>query len=717
MRRVTHDFETRSACDLKSAGAYIYSMHPTTKPTCLAFKIHGKPTIYFLDFYLVNTPWAKLPKMLRTLWSSFIDEGFEFSAHNSFFEKCIYDNILVRRYGWPVIPQTLRRCTAAKAAACALPRNLEGAGSALNLDVQKDKRGYVAMMATCKPTKRWNDWTKARMQVASGKTIRERRYKLSCEDEPPMFLEPDAAPDVWKTLYTYCKYDVLSEEALDIRLPDLIPSEQEIWHLNQKLNWRGVYVDTKTISKIVTIMEAESTTRLKELDALTMGLVTKPGARKSILEFLALDGVELPDIRATTVDDALKGGKLNPDMQKLLELRKALSKSSTKKYAGFLKRASKDNRVRDLILYHGASTGRDSGTGIQIQNFPRGLIKVDKARPYAAVENVVECDAEFLKILYGQDLSILFSALLRNMICASPGRELFAADFSKIEVAVLWWAAENRPGLRILKDGKDPYKYQAAMNMNRAYEEIADEGDDRQLGKAQVLGCGFGMGWKKFQQTAWDVYRLKLTDEQSKKAVKAYREANAAVPELWRAYEDAAIKAVECSNGDSYFAGQCSFQVREGFLWSRLPSGRSLAYAEPRIAWRMREFEVEETIIDEDGTERKVTKKEIKGPYKTLEFMAVNSKTKKWSLERTWGGTLTENMVQAMARDLMMSALVRLEKSDYRVMFAVHDEGVCEREIGQGSVEEFTRIMTRPPKWAAGLPIEAKGYVASRYRK
>jgi DNA polymerase len=177
----------------------------------------------------------------------------------------------------------------------------------------------------------------------------------------------------------------------------------------------------------------------------------------------------------------LKDGKVSGDMRRLLEIRKALSKTSTKKYQSFLNRSGDDHRVRDILLYHGASTGRDTGTGIQPHNFPRGAIKVDRNRPYAAVENVIECEPETLKLLYGESLPILFSSVLRNMIVPSKGCELFVADFSKIEVAVLWWLAGNEPGLKILTSGKDPYKYMAAANTGQAYEDIPDDGDDRQL--------------------------------------------------------------------------------------------------------------------------------------------------------------------------------------------------------------------------------------------
>lgn len=703
---------------MKKSGAYKYSLDPSTQPTCLAFKVMGEPTVYFLDFKMVNTPWKQLPLKLRALWVQLIDEDYQFSAHNSFFERCIYDNIMVARYGWPAILPRQRRCTAAKAAACALPRSLEGAGAALKLHVQKDKRGYNAMMATCKPTKYYNAWQKTDADLKAGRRVGEKRlkpYRLGC---PPMFLEPEAAPDVWNTLYTYCKIDVRSEELVDLALPDLIPSEQEIWFQNQMLNWRGLRADIPVIEKIVGIMAGESKTKLKELDTLTMGLVTSPNSRKSVLEFLAIEGIELPNLQAKTVDDFLTGFKLSGDMHRLLEIRKALTLTSTKKYHTFLTRATEDHRVRDILLYHGASTGRDTGTGIQPHNFPRGLISVRKDRPYAAVENIIECDADTLRLLYGESLGILFSALLRNMIIPSEGHELFVADFSKVEVAVLWWLADNEPGLKVLRSGLDPYKYQAAFNTGKPYIAISDEGDDRQLGKGQVLGCGFGMGAVNFQSTAWRMHRLKLTLKQSKLAVKSYREANVRVPELWKEYEKAAIEVVK--RGGEIKAGKCRFLYDKKrfygglrFLWVQLPSGRRLAYADPQIAWRVRQYEVIET--NAKGEEIIVQK--TSNPMETLEFWAPNPKTKQWALERTWGGTLAENVTQATARDLMLPGLLRLERRGYKGLLQVHDEGITEKKIGTGNVEEFVDILCEVPPWALGMPIAAKGWSGPRYRK
>lgn len=710
--------------DLRKVGAYKYSLHPTTRPTCLAFKILGEPTVYFLPFHVINRPWRDQDPKLQALWTRLIAEGYEFSAHNSFFERCIYDNILVARYGWPKIPPRKRRCTAAKAAACALPRSLEGAGSALRLSVQKDKRGYNAMMATCKPTPRWNAWKKATDDRAAGVRLGAKRLNIVAAGEPPVFLEPEAGPEVWSVLYAYCKMDVRAEEAVDLALPDLIPQEQEVWFLNQKLNWRGMRLDIPTVKKITAIMQTESKKKLRELDALTMGLVTKPGARASILEFLELEGVTLPDLKAKTIDDKLAGFELSPDMHRLLEIRRALSMASTKKYYSFLDRACEDDRARDLVLYHGASTGRDAGTGINPYNFPRGLIWVDKSRPYAAVENVVDCAPEELEMLYGASLGILFSALLRNMIIPSEGCELFVADFSKIEVAVLWWLADNEPGLEILRSGKDPYIYQAAANEGNTYDEVeaAVESekwaiDGRQLGKAQILGCGFRMSWKRFRETAWTMYRLRLTSRQSVDAVKSYREANRAVVELWDAYEDAAVEAVE-SPGRIVHTGKCKFFVENYFLWIELPSGRRLAYREPQITFRTITYTALETVTDpKTGKSVDLEVEKTGRAKKTVQFLGLDKSKKKLQTEFTHGGILTENITQAVARDLMMPGLLRLERAGYPVLGSVYDEGICERVKGEGDLKAFVEILCEQPEWAPGLPIEAKGWVGPRYRK
>lgn len=699
MKRITLDFETRSKCDLKKCGAYKYSLDSSTQPTCLAIKERGSSHTFFFTYQQINRPWSALPKSFRSYWIRCIKKGYEFSAHNAFFETCIYENILVKRYFWPKISVRQWRCTAAKAAACSLPRALEGAGAAMKLSTQKDKMGYVAMMATCKPTKNYNAWKKAKEKVDSGARVTERTRKKALSPAPPVFLEYEHNPKIWETLYHYCKIDVIAEELLDESLPDLLPIEQEIWFLNQRLNWRGLKIDIPTTKKIVSIMAIESKEKLEELDELTLGLVTKPGARQSILEFLELEDIVLPDIRAKTVEDVLKNQFISDDMRRLLEIRQALSKTSTKKYQSFIDRCMSDDRARDITLYHGAvPTGRDTGSGIQPHNFPRGILKIDPKRPYATIENIVDLSHDELKLLYGESLPMVFSSILRNMIIPDDGYDLFVADFSKIEVAVLWWLSENKDGLEILRKGLDPYIYMAAFNTGRAYEDFDDHSPERQLGKAQVLGCGFGMGWGKFLSSAFDQYRLKLTEGQSKEAVYNYRTANAPVVTLWSDYEKAWISAVE--DGKVVTVGKCKFFCSKGFLWIKLPSGRKLAYPGPGVEW------VEKTF----GTERKA----VKSCY----YMGLSKSKKTLEKEYLWGGKITENIVQAVARDLMMHATLRLEKKKYQPLLMVHDEGLCQRRKGKGSVKEFVGIMCERPPWVDKfLPLDAKGWIGPRYRK
>lgn len=712
MKKVTFDFETRSACELKKCGAYKYSLHPSTRPTCLAFKIKGHPTVYFLPFHVVNRHWRDHDENLKSLWIRFINEGYLFTGHNAFFERCIYTNVLMARYGWPEIPVRMYRCTAAKAAACAIPRSLEGAGEVMRLVTRKDWRGHAAMMATCKPTPQWNAWKKAVADLERGVKLGPRRRAIAEGDEPPLFLEPEAAPLVWKTLYDYCKTDVRAEELLDDSLPDLIPQEQEVWHFNQKLNWRGLTIDRSTVEKIVHIMKVDGDKNLAKLDVITMGLVSKPGAIRSILEFLELEGVKLPNLQSKTIQDELEGFGLTDNARDLLEIRKALSLASTKKYQSMLDRLNEDDRARDLSMYHAASTGRDGGMGINPYNFPRGLMKIDPDRPYSNIENVVECDAQTLRLLYGENLGILFSSLLRNMITASKGKILFVADFSVVEVAVLWWLAGHEKGLDVLRSGKDPYKYMAAANMGVSYDEISSEGFERQLGKAQVLGCGFRMGWKKFQATAFNMYRLKLTSRQSLEAVKNYRKANAPVADLWNDYENAAVHAVR--SGKPVKAGKCTFRVERGFLWIKLPSGRSLAYREPEIVKRAITYTA---LMTHPHTGEETEVEKTSEPKDTVQFLGLDKSKKKLQVEFTHGGILTENIVQATARDLMMPALLRFEKKGYEVLLSVYDEGVCEIDEEKGSMDDFIKTMCESPAWAPGLPIKAKGFTAYRYRK
>lgn len=733
MIKITTDFETRSRANLKRVGAYEYSMDPSTVASCLSFKRNDNPKVHLFTFHQMQKPYKDFPSGLQDAWGKWIaNPEIVFTAHNAFFEQCIYNNVLVRRFGWPEIPIRKWRCTAAKAAAVAIPRNLQDAGAVMRTSIQKDFEGHRIMMKLCKPTSAFVKWQKACEKFSSkGKEVPDSLLT----EQPDEFWTPETAPEDYAGQDRYCKIDVLAEEKLDESLPDLSPEEQELWFLDQKINLRGVAVDMPVINKISAIMKAETKVMNNTLDVLTMGLVSSGNARNQILDFMSLEGIEMPDLKAKTVDDFLANGKTTGDAKKLLELRRALSKASTAKYQKFVWCAMSDGRVRDLFLYCAASTGRWGGKNVQPQNFPRGVIK-DTVR---AIELIKELPLDDLKLCYGENLMPLFSSVLRGMFIASKGKELFVEDLNAIETRVLWYLASHQEGLEIFHSGRDPYREMATAIYKKPISEITD--DERQVGKAAVLGCGYQMGGKKFVTSAWDVYRARVTLDIAKVAVVAYRELHYPVTELWDNYQNAAIYAIE-SPGKSYKVGPIRFKVERSFLWVTLPSGRKISYKDPTVS-------MEKTIVmtkDDDtiyaSTPPMYQDAILKGYRSTSEFKskriryyATNHKAKKidcvipkWSRESTYGGKLAENIVQAVSRDVLAGAMVRAEAAGFQVLMHSHDELVCEASMGtkfkdlngsKGGIycPEYRKILEQPPAWAPELPLKAGGWVGPRYKK
>lgn len=362
-----------------------------------------------------------------------------------------------------------------------------------------------------------------------------------------------------------------------------------------------------------------------------------------------------------------------------------------------LNRAGADGRVRDLAMYHGASTGRESGTGLQLQNLPKGKIK----NTTAAIDRVVSTgDMEYIEAVYGDPMAV-FSACIRGMVTASPGFNLYAADYNAIEARVLAWIAGDEPALEVFRKDRDPYIRMASGIYGIPYETILKgvlAGDAyyillRQLGKTAELGCGYQMGGPKFFKTCidWGVKGVDL--DLAIKAVRAYRELHGPITKLWPRMEKLAIKAVR-QPGKAFVANRVAWGMSNNFLWCKLPSGRKLRYYGP-------------TIKQEPAPWGEMRPK--------LYHWYVNSMTKKWELGPTYGGLLVENIVQATSRDLTMGAALAMKEAGYRYLFQVHDELVGESK--KGNVTEFEKILTTLPPWAKGLPIVAKGWSGKRYKK
>lgn len=657
------DFETRSLVDVKETGPWRYSMDPSTIPLCLCFTINDTDSrlISNEDFELTYdifgdhyfTPDMELLNKLAQ------DENAIFKAHNSMFEYCMWNNVLAKRYGFNPIWDFKRwDCTAAKAATHALPRALGQCALALNLNENKDETGKRVMLQLSKPRK-------------------------PTKNDPSIWVNDK---DKFDILYDYCHQDVIVERAIDEALPNLNKQEKAIWELDQKINSRGVKIDTKALEialKFITEFKERLNTELQDL---TSGAVAKATETKRMTEYLR-SHIPITDLRKSTVEDWIKNVD-NPKLKRLLEIRSQGGKSSTAKLKSIKNRVCPDGRVRDILVYHGASTGRWAGAGIQVQNFPRGI-------GYNS-DVILDCllinDLDTFEMMY-PDVINAISAGLRGFIMAENGHDFVTADFAQIEARVVMMLAGCKRGIEGFKHGRDIYLALAQEIYRRPLTKKDKE--ERQLGKVGVLGCGFQMGAARFKEHAKNQAGLVISEDLAERTVKTYRETYPEVVKLWYAQERAAILATK-NPGRTFVEGPIKWKVQGKFLYCRLPSGRCLAYPDPMV---------------------KIIKTKWDTDKESLTFMASNAITKKWEREHTYGGKLVENIVQATARDLMANGMLNVEKAGYKVVMTVHDEVISEVPENFGSVKEFENLLSTPPQWAKDYPIKAEGWRGKRYRK
>jgi DNA polymerase len=353
------DFETRSAASIKKVGAWAYSTHPSTDVLCLAFRLPywepGRTGLWHPAFPHLGIEEPESFEDIEELVEWIRGDGLV-EAHNVFFEYCIWNNVLMPRYGWPVIRLTQWRCSAAKAASYALPRGLDDAASALHLKIRKDAEGAKVMKKISKPRKALK---------------RELEAWMKAGVNPPEILWHESR-ELFERLWAYCRIDVLAEEAVSESLEDLNPHETELFLFDLAINARGFQLDTEAVSTALRLLAHESELLNGELAVVTDGYVTQASQRENMKLWLASEGCELPDTQGPTLNGVLTNPRLSDRARRAIEIMRALGRSSTAKYAAmdsWLDPA--DGRVRGGLLYHGASTGRWSGKGIQPHNFPK----------------------------------------------------------------------------------------------------------------------------------------------------------------------------------------------------------------------------------------------------------------------------------------------------------------------------------------------------------
>lgn len=631
---VSVDFETRSAVDLRKTGVYVYANDASTDVWCMAYAFDDEePKVW--------VPGDPIDEDLET----HIVEGGRLRAWNAQFERIIWNTIMVSRYNWPRTKAQQWHCTMAAASAAGLPRSLGQAAAVLGVDEQKDKTGQSLMMRMARPRKTNDDGT---------------------------HVWWDQADKVQK-LIDYCVQDVRTEVSIAERLPDLDDSERQVYLLDQRINDRGLLLDRELLEKVRTLASSSREGIDAEIRRLTRDEVRGATQGMALVSWLNKYGVRTNSVDKQSVASLLSNDALHPVIRRVLELRQDGAKSSTAKLDAMEYAAGDDGRMRGLLVYHGAATGRWSGKLVQPQNFPRPAKKND------------EIEAIIGKLKADEDVSdhgagtVIASDLLRSMLIASPGHRLMFADYNAIEARVLAWMAGQADLVSTFANGGDVYRDMAGVVFNKKADEIGKESDERQLGKSLVLGCGFGMSGKRFAEFA------KVDMDLALRAVAAYREKNHRIVAFWKETEARYLEL-----------GRWAINRGDDYMCVPLPSGRRLTYRNPRIVQR-------ETPWGEMRD--------------TLQVDTLNSVTRQWVSQLVWGGLGVENLVQATARDLMAGAMMRLELSGFAVVCSVHDEIICEVPAGDKTLAEMIELMTDVPAWAKGCPVSAEGKEGERYRK
>lgn len=657
------DFETRSLIELRDTGAHLYAAHPSTDIWCMAYAFDDEE----VECWAPRHPYQSgdhewrwhtlaLPERIR----EHVAAGGTIRAHNAQFERLLWREVLVPRYGAPPAAMEQFECSAAEAAAMGLPRSLDGVANVLGVSAKKDKEGHALMLRMCRPRSIHRDGT------------------------PTWWTVPERVA----RLIDYCKQDVRAEQAVSKHLRRLSPEERAVYLLDQRVNDRGVKLDRSLAEGARQIVQVATERSTEAIQLLTNGEVDRLSQHGRFLTWLQEQGLDVKSVDKHAVQTLLERDDLPPAVQQALRLRAEGAKSSVAKIEAMLACADpRDDRMRGLLLYHGASTGRWCGQRVQPQNFPRGSVKdVEQYLPLvrAGREGYEELD------LWTPPMETV-AAMLRPMLIAEPGQKLFVADFAGIEARVLAWLAGDKEKCARFAAGQDEYRHLAAAIYQRPVETITK--DERQFGKVGELGCGYGMGAPKLVDTAAKQFGVTLSLEEAQKIVRTYRERNHAVTGWWYDLEAGARRAVQ-QPGTEQRAGRVRFVRRGPYLWARLPSGRLLCYPSPRVR------------------ERETPWGEMRA---SLECWGVNSVTRKWEAYDLYGGLWAENIVQAVSRDLLAEAMLRLEAAGWPVILSVHDEVIAER--AEGTDAEFLALMTQLPSWAEGCPVAAEGWSGSRYRK
>ncbi len=662
MIHLSIDLETYSDVNLKKAGLYRYVQSPAFEILLFAYSFDGAPT-QVIDM-------AQGEKIPLEVIHALTDPQCLKHAYNAAFEwYCL------SKYMGAQLPPSQWRDTMLHGLYAGYTAGLDATGRALGIpeDKQKLATGKALIRyfcVPCKPTKKNGN--------------RTRNY-------------PHHDPEKWELFKTYNGQDVVAEMEIERRLsvfpvPDFV---QKQWETDLLINARGVAVDMDFCEGALELGETIRTQLTDE--AVQLSGLQNPNSVKQLARWLSVEtGDDITTLRKETIKELL--GRDNADhVQRMLEIRQELGKTSTKKYDAIEAAVCDDGRVRGLLQFYGANrTGRWAGRLVQVQNLPRTYTEpLEFAR-----ELVKGRKLDALRIVYGSPNDTL-SQLIRTAFVAAPGNVLIDADFSAIEARVISWLADEEWRLEVFRTHGKIYEASASQMFGVPLERIKKGNPEyslRQRGKVAELALGYQGGVPAMRQMDTGKLLADLPDEEIKDIVDKWRNTNPKIRNLWYSFNDAAIRVIQ--NGGSLrvrcctFARECDCIRGTTCMTISLPSGRKLYYVEPSV-----------------GENR------WGGP--SITYMGVNDKNK-WGRIETYGGKLVENVVQAIARDCLAQAIEHLEAAGLPVVFHIHDEVVIDTaafDTNDAMLDKVVKIMSTPIPWAEGLPLGADGWVGAFFKK
>lgn len=646
---------------MRELGIDIETYSSNDLPSCGVYRYVEAPdfTILLFAYSVDGSPavcvdLANGEQLPEEIYNALRDPNAVKTAFNATFERvCIS-----RHFGWPLLDPAQWRCTMVRSARAGLPLSLGQCAEVLRIEDGKMKEGAALI----------------------------RRFSIPNRGKRIM---PDEDPERWEVFKQYCARDVDVEQAILARIRRLgVPEwDDRLYVADQRINDRGVLLDRRLAENAARFDAEYKAQLLAEAQHITgLDNPNSPAQLKAYLQ--EVTGNPIETLNKKSLDDLDTALRFWPMAQRVLAIRREMGKTSNKKYDAMINCVCDDGRIHGLLQFCGAArTGRWAGRLVQIQNLPQNHISdIDYARSL-----VKAGDREDFELNYDNPTQVL-SELIRTAFIAKPGHRLHVCDFSAIEARVIAWLAGEEWVLDVFRQGGDIYCATAGQMFHCKVEKHGANSELRAKGKIAVLALGYGGGINALE--AMGGSRMGLSEYEERELVNKWRDANPNIVRLWAVVEKAAISAIKTGESVTIHRGTV-VSFKWGALLITLPSGRTLCYPRARVT----------TEASQWGRDKE-----------TIEYEGMNQTTKKWEAQRTYGGKLTENIVQAIARDILGCVILRAEKQGLDIVFHVHDEVVIEANDCQ-TLEEVEAIFSKPISWCLELPLQGAGYTTPYYLK